>query len=80
MRLSVDDGSKHKYVVTSVEQYRKSALPYERIFRQRCTPSVVLVTCGGEYKGLLLAGGIATLLWHSGPMREGPSQVSVLGS
>ncbi len=48
-------GSTRNFVVTSVDRYRKAALPYDRIFSQTGAPGVVLVTCGGEYNAA--AGG-----------------------
>jgi hypothetical protein len=55
MTLRDGQGRSQSFTVVSVDRYRKTALPYERIFRQKGASRVVLVTCGGEYNAA--AGG-----------------------
>jgi sortase (surface protein transpeptidase) len=45
-----DEGVEHRYRVTSVEVFRKVALPYEELFTQDGPARMVLVTCGGVYR------------------------------
>lgn len=43
-------GKRHDYRVTSVDTYRKTALPYDELFAQTGPARMVLVTCGGTYR------------------------------
>jgi hypothetical protein len=43
------DGAPRPFTVTSVERYPKDALPDERVFARDGTPSLALITCGGEF-------------------------------
>lgn len=43
------EGIRHRYRVERVDIFRKTALPYEDLFRQSGPERVVLVTCGGTY-------------------------------
>jgi LPXTG-site transpeptidase (sortase) family protein len=43
------EGIRHRYRVERVDTFRKTALPYDDLFRQTGPERVVLVTCGGTY-------------------------------
>lgn len=47
--LSGADGQEVRYVVERVDVYRKSALPFEDVFRFDVPERLVLITCGGEF-------------------------------
>jgi len=44
-----DDGSTRDFEVTELGQYTKEALPFDRVFAKTGEPSVVLITCGGDF-------------------------------
>jgi len=44
-----DDGSTRDFGVTELGQYTKEALPFDRVFAKTGEPSVVLITCGGDF-------------------------------
>ncbi len=43
------DGTTAVFVVTERAQYEKSSLPFDEIFRRDGEPSLVLITCGGDF-------------------------------
>jgi len=47
----VSEGRRAAYAVARVRTYLKTSLPYEELFRQSGATRVVLVTCGGQYRG-----------------------------
>jgi len=44
-----DDGGTRDFEVTELGQYTKEALPFDRVFAKTGEPSVVLITCGGDF-------------------------------
>ena len=46
--VTLDDGSTQRFVVTDVEQVRKTALPTD-VWARDGDPTLVLITCGGEF-------------------------------
>ena len=48
--LRDDSGRDHRYAVSDVLTYQRTALPVEDLFRQTGPERVVLVTCGGTYR------------------------------
>ena len=48
VRLVADDGVERRYVVTTVEQTPKAALPSDLLSRSG-PPRLVLITCGGDF-------------------------------
>jgi len=48
-----DDGSTRDFEVTELGQYAKQALPFDRVFAKTGEPSVVLITCGGDFNRCL---------------------------
>lgn len=43
------DGATHLYRVVTVERIAKSDVPLDRVFTREGAPTIVLVTCGGEW-------------------------------
>jgi len=48
VQLFAEDGVEHRYVVSSVEQTPKAALPVD-VLTSTGPPQLVLITCGGEF-------------------------------
>ena len=44
-----DDGSEREFEITEKAQYDKEELPFDRVFSKTGEPSVVLITCGGDF-------------------------------
>ena len=44
-----DDGSEQEFEITEKGQYDKEELPFDRVFSKTGDPSVVLITCGGDF-------------------------------
>lgn len=44
-----DDGTEREFEVTEMAQYDKEELPFDRVFSKTGEPSVVLITCGGDF-------------------------------
>lgn len=49
--VGYDDGSQGRFSVVARRQYDKSELPTESLFSEDGAPSLVLVTCGGDFDG-----------------------------
>ncbi len=47
--VSSEDGSTTRYATESVTYYVKAELPTEQLFARDGTPTLVLITCGGEF-------------------------------
>ena len=48
-----DDATSRAFRVTERAQYDKEGLPFDRVFARDGDPSVVLITCGGEFNRTL---------------------------
>ena len=48
-----DDGSEREFEITEKAQYDKEELPFDRVFSKTGEPSVVLITCGGNFNRAL---------------------------
>lgn len=44
-----DDGSERSFEITETAQYGKKDLPFDRVFSKDGDPTVVLITCGGDF-------------------------------
>lgn len=44
-----DDGTERDFEITEMGQYDKEELPFDRVFSKTGEPSVVLITCGGDF-------------------------------
>ena len=44
-----DDGSERDFEINATSQYAKTELPVEQVFAKDGAPSVVLITCGGDF-------------------------------
>ena len=44
-----DDGTEREFEITEKAQYDKEELPFDRVFSKEGEPSVVLITCGGDF-------------------------------
>ena len=44
-----EDGSERAFEITEKAQYDKEELPFDRVFSKTGEPSVVLITCGGDF-------------------------------
>ncbi|MEM9203560.1 MAG: class F sortase [Actinomycetota bacterium] len=44
-----DDGTEREFEITEKGQYEKEELPFDRVFSKTGEPSVVLITCGGDF-------------------------------
>ncbi len=47
--ITYSDESVRSFVVTERSQYEKQSLPFDEIFRREGDPSLVLITCGGDF-------------------------------
>lgn len=47
--ITFSDGTTQSFVVTDRAQYEKSSLPFDEIFRRDGAPTLVLITCGGDF-------------------------------
>lgn len=47
--VEYSDGSVRSFVVTERNQFDKTELPFDEIFRRDGAPSLVLITCGGDF-------------------------------
>ena len=48
-----DDGSERSFEITETAQYGKADLPFDRVFAKEGDPTVVLITCGGDFNRTL---------------------------
>ncbi|MEM8707307.1 MAG: class F sortase [Actinomycetota bacterium] len=44
-----DDGTSREFVATEKAQYAKEELPFDRVFSKQGEPTLVLITCGGDF-------------------------------
>ena len=49
VRVDLDDGTTHRFVVTRVVRHAKSALPADKLFTRNGRPMLTLITCGGDF-------------------------------
>lgn len=49
IEVAFSDGTSRSFVVTARNQYEKASLPFDEIFRREGAPSLVLITCGGDF-------------------------------
>ena len=49
VRVDLDDGTTHRFVVKHVERHAKSALPIDELFTRNGSPVLTLITCGGDF-------------------------------
>jgi Sortase domain len=49
IRVDLDDGTVHRFVVERVERHGKWALPADDLFTRNGSPVLTLITCGGEF-------------------------------
>jgi sortase (surface protein transpeptidase) len=49
IRVDLDDGTTHRFVVERVERHAKSALPADELFTRNGGPVLTLITCGGDF-------------------------------
>jgi LPXTG-site transpeptidase (sortase) family protein len=49
IRVDLDDGTTHRFVVKRVERHAKSALPTDELFTRNGSPVLTLITCGGDF-------------------------------
>ncbi|MEM9465595.1 MAG: class F sortase [Actinomycetota bacterium] len=47
--VQYDDGTEREFEITEKAQYDKEELPFDRVFSKTGEPSVVLITCGGDF-------------------------------
>ncbi|HSK96212.1 MAG TPA: class F sortase [Euzebyales bacterium] len=49
IRVELDDGAVHRFVVRRVERHAKRALPTDDLFTRNGSPALTLITCGGTF-------------------------------
>lgn len=49
LTVHFDDGSERSFEITETTQYGKKDLPFDRVFSKDGDPTVVLITCGGDF-------------------------------
>lgn len=47
--IQFDDGSERSFEIVERAQYGKTDLPFDRVFAKDGDPTVVLITCGGDF-------------------------------
>jgi len=47
--ISLENGETKKYEITALEQFDKTELPFDSIFRRSGEEELVLITCGGDF-------------------------------